>query len=102
MAAEPRLGTTIRQARGRKRWSQQQLADAVRVNRKTVDNWENGRSQPRRSIIGVLEDALGVSLAPETAGEESLAQQMRRKLGELEELARRMEEQQDGEQRRGA
>lgn len=101
MATEPRLGTTIKRARERKRWTQQQLADRVGVNRKTVDNWENDRSSPRSSI-GVLEDVLGTSLSPEAAGGESLAQQMRRKLGELEELARRMEEQDGEQQQRGA
>jgi transcriptional regulator with XRE-family HTH domain len=101
MATEPRLGTRIKRARERKRWTQQQLADRVGVNRKTVDNWENDRSGPRSSI-GILEDVLGISLSPGIPGEESLAQQMRRKLGELEELARRMEEQDGEQQQRGA
>jgi transcriptional regulator with XRE-family HTH domain len=101
MATEPRLGTRIRRARERRRWTQQQLADRIGVNRKTVDNWENDRSAPRNSI-GVLEEALGVSLGPGEPDGESLATQMRRKLGELEELVRIAEEQerqQDGRQR---
>lgn len=52
------LGTRIKRARELRRWSQQRLADTLGVNRKTVDNWENGRTYPRSSI-GALEGALG-------------------------------------------
>jgi len=55
------IGTKIRRARERKRWSQRELAEHLGVNRKTVDNWENGRTQPASSI-GALEDILGISL----------------------------------------
>lgn len=66
MAADTRIGTTIRRARERKRWTQQQLADAIGVNIKSVDNWENGRTSPRSSI-GALEDVLGISLGDDEA-----------------------------------
>jgi transcriptional regulator with XRE-family HTH domain len=55
------IGTMIKRARERKRWTQRQLAAALEVDRKTVDNWENGRTRPARSI-GALEAVLGVSL----------------------------------------
>ena len=55
------IGTRIKRARERKRWTQRQLADALGVNAKTIDNWENGRTAPRSSI-GALEQVLGVSL----------------------------------------
>lgn len=61
MATEPLIGTAIKRARERKRWTQRQLADALRVNIKTVDNWENGRTSPRSSI-GAIEEVLGISL----------------------------------------
>ena len=61
MAAELALGTRIRRARERKRWTQQQLADALSVSVRTVNDWENDRTQPRSSI-GALEHVLGVSL----------------------------------------
>lgn len=61
MATEPAIGTRIKRARERKRWTQKRLADAVGVSQKTIDNWENGRTEPRSSI-GALEDVLGVSL----------------------------------------
>jgi transcriptional regulator with XRE-family HTH domain len=62
MATDPHIGTTIKRARERKRWTQRQLADALAVDRKTIDNWENGRTSPRSSI-GALEDVLGISLS---------------------------------------
>ena len=58
MATESRLGTRIKRARELRRWSQQRLADAIGVNRKTIYNWENGRTYPRSSI-GALEGVLG-------------------------------------------
>ena len=61
MATDPHLGTRIKRARERKRWTQQRLADTVGVSQKTIDNWENGRTSPRSSI-GALEEVLGVSL----------------------------------------
>lgn len=61
MATDTRIGTSIKRARERKRWTQRQLADALGVDRKTVDNWENHRTSPRSSI-GALEEVLGVSL----------------------------------------
>lgn len=64
MATESPLGTRIKRARERKRWTQQQLAGRLEVDRKTIDNWENDRTYPRSSI-GALEDVLGVSLVEE-------------------------------------
>lgn len=60
MATGTRIGTTIRQARDRKHWTQQQLADAVGVSRTTVDAWENDRGLPRNKTV--VEDVLGITL----------------------------------------
>lgn len=61
MAHLPAMGATIRRARERMRWTQQQLADAIGVAVRTVNDWENDRSYPRNSI-GALEDVLRVNL----------------------------------------
>jgi transcriptional regulator with XRE-family HTH domain len=61
MAAPDPVGLRIKRARERKRWTQVQLADAIGVTQKTIDNWEHDRSYPK-SAIGALEDVLGVSL----------------------------------------
>jgi transcriptional regulator with XRE-family HTH domain len=57
MAAASPLSARIKRARGLRRWTQQQLADALEVDRKTVDNWENGRTIPRN--LAIIEDVLG-------------------------------------------
>ena len=57
-ARDPALATRIKRARERQRWTQRQLADRIGVDRKTVDNWENGRTTPRNSM-GALEALLG-------------------------------------------
>jgi transcriptional regulator with XRE-family HTH domain len=64
MATDTRIGTAIKRARERKRWTQRQLADVLGVDVKSVDNWENGRTRPRNRI-GAIEDVLGVSLSGE-------------------------------------
>jgi transcriptional regulator with XRE-family HTH domain len=61
MATEPAIGTKIKRARERQRWTQRQLAAELHVNIKTVDNWENGRTSPLNSI-GALEAVLGIRL----------------------------------------
>ena len=66
MATDSLIGTKIKRARERKRWTQRQLADALDVNTKTVDNWEAGRTSPRNRI-GALEEVLGISLDAEPA-----------------------------------
>lgn len=77
MATE--IGTKIKRARERKRWTQRQLAEALKVDRKTVDNWENGRTSPRSSI-GALEEVLGIRLddaaEPEPAVPKSLVDEI--------------------------
>jgi transcriptional regulator with XRE-family HTH domain len=58
------LGARIRAARRRKRWSQQRLADEIKVSPRTVGAWERGETFPRyaEGDIDLLERALGVSL----------------------------------------
>ena len=93
MATEPAIGTSIKRARERKRWTQRQLAGALEVDRKTIDNWEHDRSYPRSSI-GALEEVLGISLdlepAPVRLNPEimGLANKIREQLDELPPDAR--------------
>ena len=64
MPAAPSIGIAIKRARERKRWTQRQLAEALDVNIKSVDNWENSRTLPKNRL-GALEQVLGVSLTEE-------------------------------------
>lgn len=58
------LGIRIRRARERKRWTQQQLADAVGAAVRAVGSWERGEAVPRNAI-GALEELLGADLTSE-------------------------------------
>lgn len=60
MLTAPDLGTRIRRARERKRWTQQRLADELDVSVRAVGSWERDEVVPR--IIGALEQVLGVDL----------------------------------------
>ncbi len=54
-------GRTVRRLRGRKRWSQKQLAEAAGVNRTTIGLIETGRiTRPYQPTIQAIADALGV------------------------------------------
>ena len=82
MAAEPRLGTTIRRARERKRWTQQQLADALSVSVRTVNDWENDRSYPRNSI-GALEQVLDVRFGDDEPRARTISPELRRLIADV-------------------
>lgn len=54
-------GERIRWARKRKGWNQYRLADAMRVNQKTVSNWENNKHVPTEpEKLHELAEILGV------------------------------------------
>lgn len=79
-------GNEIKEARERKRMTQQELADAVGVSLRTVGNWEQGASVPRNSM-GRLAEVLGLpsKWSGGTQGARArigeLARQRRRELG---------------------
>jgi ribosome-binding protein aMBF1 (putative translation factor) len=63
MATDTGTGTSIRLARERRQWSQQQLAAACGVDVKTVRNWE--KTGKIRNRQGLIEEVLGISLSGE-------------------------------------
>ena len=65
-AATGSLGRAIKDARERRHLTQQQLADVLVVDRKTVDNWENERTTPRNRMGALMQ------WAPELGGEVTL------------------------------
>jgi transcriptional regulator with XRE-family HTH domain len=70
MASRDRLtGAQIKRARERRHLTQQDLADRLGVDRKTVDNWENSRTYPRNRV-GALEE-WAPELAPDADPEEA-------------------------------
>jgi len=51
----------VKAQRVRLRWTQQELADKVKVTNTSVSNWEKGVSAPPASTIQLLADVMGVS-----------------------------------------
>jgi transcriptional regulator with XRE-family HTH domain len=54
------LGSTIRQARKRKRLSQRALADAVGFTQSAVCVWEKNRFRPSRQTLAQIAEVLGL------------------------------------------
>ena len=74
------MGPIRARPRRSRRINLEQLADALGVNVKSVDNWENGRNAPRSSV-GALEDVLGISLSGDdsrTLTKEELEERLQR------------------------
>ncbi len=67
VGAPDSLGTRIKRARERRRLSQKEVAAALKVDVKTIDNWEHGRTKPRSSL-GALEDFYGEDFTSHPAG----------------------------------
>jgi transcriptional regulator with XRE-family HTH domain len=55
------LGSRIRFARKAKRLTQQDVADALEINRVNVSTWESDQTRPETSRIPALADLLGVT-----------------------------------------
>lgn len=77
VTADPRLALRIKRARERLGWTQQELAERIGRDRKTVDNWENSRTTPRSSI-GALEAVLGISLGEDGGEPDPREEELRR------------------------
>ena len=62
MVSTTSIGSTVRDARIKRGWSQQQLAEAARVSQTTVDKIENGITKKSRFLPEIFK-ALGLDLA---------------------------------------
>jgi transcriptional regulator with XRE-family HTH domain len=72
MAASP-VGLRIKKRRQVLRLTQADLAARLGVAKSTVANWETGKHYPAR-YLGVIEEALGVSLTDEPEPDPRLAE----------------------------
>jgi len=75
----------IRSRRRAKDWSQDDLAQALGVHKRSVTNWESGASKPQAGNIDALEHALGDAPVPEVTLSGASNLQF------VSELARRLE-----------
>ena len=62
-------GKIIKELRGKKRMTQKQLAEIIKVSDKTISKWETDRGLPDIALIGTLAESLNVSVAELLAGE---------------------------------
>ncbi|GBQ79533.1 hypothetical protein AA13595_0051 [Gluconacetobacter johannae DSM 13595] len=58
------VGEAIAAIRKRMGWTQQQLADALRVSQSTITDWERGKTRPSGRIAQRLVKALGDEIRP--------------------------------------
>lgn len=63
------LGDRIRKVRDDLGLSQQQFADQLGVDRKTVSNWESEKNRPRRRDLMMISSVADVNLAWLTGGD---------------------------------
>lgn len=56
-------GKRLRHLRIRCGWSQQDLADRIGVNWRSVVRWENGHAAPQPRVLRLLADAVDVECA---------------------------------------
>lgn len=63
----------IAKLREQKGWSQEQLADAVGVDKTSVSHWENKIARPDIRNLAAVADALGVTIEKLIDGEEKAA-----------------------------
>lgn len=56
------IGKNIRFLREQRKWSQDQLAEALHVTRQTVSNYETGRSRPDVEMLTTLAEALNADV----------------------------------------
>lgn len=55
-------GKSIKNARNKRNYTQEQLADLLHVTKQAVSNWETGKNRPDEDIRFALEKELGVKL----------------------------------------
>ena len=54
------LGDNIRKARGKKGWTQKQLAEAIGVKHNSISDWERGKNKPYADMLERIMGALDV------------------------------------------
>lgn len=64
------FGMRIKEARIKKGWSQEQLANKLGTSKSVISGYETGRNDPAQSMVIKLADSLGVSINWLMFGEE--------------------------------
>ncbi len=70
------IGRFIAELRKDKKLTQEQFAEKLGVNNRTVSRWENGHCMPDLSLLGIIADELGVSISELLNGRRMTEQEM--------------------------
>ena len=62
MDIQQKLGGNLRRERGKKGWSQEELAHEADIHRTYISDLERGARNPTVMVVGKLAKALGVSM----------------------------------------
>ncbi|HDE9875235.1 TPA: helix-turn-helix transcriptional regulator [Staphylococcus aureus] len=57
-----KLAEAIKEQRELKRWSQEELANILKVSRQSVSKWESAKNYPSLDILIAMSDLFGISL----------------------------------------
>ncbi len=56
-----KLAEAIKEQRELKRWSQEELANILKVSRQSVSKWESAKNYPSLDILIAMSDLFGIS-----------------------------------------
>lgn len=70
------IGRFIAELRKGKKLTQEQFAERLGVNNRTVSRWENGHCMPDLALLGIIADELGVSISELLNGRRMTEQEM--------------------------
>lgn len=62
------IGKTIKETRLKRGWSQEELADAAKINIKTIQRIENNKTVPREKTLRLIYDALNIEVVKSKKG----------------------------------
>ena len=73
-----KIADTVKNARIKKEYTQEQAAEQLLVSRQTISNWENGKSLPDIISILRMSDLYGLSLDELIKGDEGVMKKIER------------------------
>ncbi|AFC29242.1 XRE family transcriptional regulator [Paenibacillus mucilaginosus 3016] len=70
------FGEKLKTERGKKGWTQEELAEKLFVSRQSVSKWENGQNYPSIEIIIKISDLFGLTIDELLRSDEELTKQV--------------------------
>lgn len=73
-----KIGEQLKQQRGQRAWSQQDLADRLKISRQSISKWEQGTALPSFANIILLSEVFGVTIDELIRGDARLLKRLER------------------------